>query len=639
MIARKGTKEPFPFWKGLFDVFQPSPRLTVSQWAERYRILPGDGSSEPGPWRNSRTPYLTEIMDALSASSRAREVVFCKGTQLGATEGGLNWLLYLIDHVGGPILAFQPTEQAAAEWSEQRVGPSIERCERLRGKVPSRKSRDSGNTILHKKFAGGHLFLAGTNTPNALAGKPIGNLYCDEIDRWPKNVAGEGNPVALAVRRASNWPRAKIFYTSTPVHLETSQIWKLYVASDQRVYEVPCPHCGHFQEIRFENLVWEKGNPESVKMVCAGCGNDIEEFHKTEMLAAGRWRAKNPGHKRVGFHLSALYSPIPWSPWADIVAQYEAAEGDPVAMQTVVNTLFGLPYKEDNETIAEDYLKRRREEYVAPIPEGVLAMTMAVDTQDDRLECEIVGWGEGEESWGIQYRIIMGDPSVLKSEDPDNPSVWQKLDDYRRSVFTHADGGPIRVHCTFVDSGGSYTDTVYRYTKLCNRRREMVYSVKGSSQPSRPLLNKPTRGGACQAILYVLGVDKGKEVVFNRLRIDKAGPGYCHFPSDENTGYDGRYYAGLISEQRREVVKDGRRTVKWVLPKKAHNEPFDLRVYSTAAIRLLNPNWARLKERRVAAVKPVVTATTAITPQPPPATAPRPPVSQRGVSGVKLIRV
>lgn len=595
-------------WDSFFSVFKPRPRLTVSQWAERYRVLPPDGSAESGPWRNNRTPYLVEIMDALSPFNPVREIVFAKGSQIGATEAGLNWLMYLIDQTPGPILALQPTEKNAKEWSKQRIEPSLDLCPRTRDKVAPAKSRSAGNTILQKKFDGGQLFLSGTNSASSLASLPIGNLYFDEVDRYPLNVDGEGGPIELALRRMATFPRGKAFFSSTPTLKATSAIWKRYLDSDRRIYEVPCPFCGHYEEITFDRLQWDKGDPDSVMLECRSCGSLIAEHHKTDMLDNGRWRATNPGHWRIGFHLSSLYSPKGWFSWADAVRVFEEASGDVEKMTSFTNTILGLPWEEDMEGIAIEYLNRRREEYEAEVPNDVLRLSMAVDAQNDRLECEIVGWGEHEESWGIRYQALRSDMAVLSHEkggyDPKwyrkeppkeiaDPTAWEMLDELRMTKFRRADGQELPIYCTVIDSGGSFTDVVYQYTKL--HEAERVYAVKGGSQPRRPLLSKHTRAGAARAALFVLGVDVGKELVFSRLKLENPGPGYCHFPNNEGSGYDVHYYAGLISEKRLVKVVNGRKVVKWHLPNGARNEPFDLRVYNTAAIRIHRPNWEKLK--------------------------------------------
>lgn len=591
-----------PRAQGFFAVFRQKPRLTVSQWAEQNRYISSKGASEPGPWRNERTPYLVDIMDELSASSPTKEVVFCKGSQIGATEAGINWILYLMDCVPGPVMFLQPTIDEAETLSKQRLSPSIDMCQSLQGKVSDPKSRSSGNTILSKEFDGGYLFVRGADTSNALSSKPIGNLYLDEIDRYKDNVNGEGNPVALAKRRAATFQRAKVFYSSTPTLMKTSKIWKLYQDSDRRIYEVPCPECGHYQEIVLDRLSWDKGNYEDVCLACSGCGWLIPEDRKAQMLAAGKWRALNPGHKRAGFHLSALYSPYGWMSWGEIAETYDKAEGDEAEMIVVVNTILGLPYEDKSESLAEGYLARRVEKYDAPVPRDVLMLTMAVDVQKDRIEYEVLGWGDGEESWGIRYRTIHGDPSVLVSKNSEIPSVWQVLEQEFDRKFLHADGNEIGISQVFIDSGGTYTDTVYRYT--VDRQAKGVFSIKGSSNMKDPLLSRPQRKGGVGAYLFILGVEKGKDQVFNNLRKEAPGPGYCHFPADENTGYDKHYYAGLQGERREYKRVNGVDMPKWTKIKGRHNEPWDLRVYGLAAQRwyMINHSWDELREQREAAV-------------------------------------
>lgn len=562
--------------------------MTVSQWADEYRHLPKSGGSEAGKWRTERTPYLREIMDELSASSPTREVVFTKGSQVGASEGGTNWLMYLIDQQPGPLLAIQPTEQAAQRWSKQRVGPSLLQCEKLKGKL----YRNTGNTLLQKDFINGTLILGGANSPASLASMPISAIYADEIDRYPISAGDEGDPIGLALRRTATFPNAKIYYSSTPTIKGASRVWDLWEDSDQRFYHVPCPHCGERQKIEFENLLWDKGKPETAALACIHCGAMIEEHHKRVMLAAGVWIPSKPGVWRVGFHLSSLYSPPGWMSWADIARLFEQAEGKPEEMKVFVNTILGLPYEESGESLSAEYFDRRKEDYSAEVPQEVLVLTMAVDTQNDRLEYEVCGWGVDEESWGIQYGSIYGDLTQLISRDPLSPSVWEQLDMIRRSTFYREDGRPMRVSVTFVDSGGKYTDTVYQYTKA--RERQYVFSIKGGSVADRPILSKPTRNNKYKAALFTLGVTKGKHLVYSRLKQERRGGGFSHFPNDPMSGYTPEYYAGLLSEKLVKKRIRGKTVLVWDKPSHTANEPFDIRVYNTAAIRLLKPRWESL---------------------------------------------
>lgn len=584
-------REVHPFIAGFFSTFKPIPVLTVSQWAEKYRILPRSGSSAPGPWRNERTPYLVEIMDELSPKSPSKEIVFAKGSQIGASEAGLNWLMYLIDLQPGPLLALQPTEQTAMRWSKQRVSPSLRQCEKIVDRLPKR----DGNTILQKDFTGGTLILSGSNSPAALASMPMSSIYFDEVDRYPDESGKEGDPIGLALRRMATFPRSKAFFSSTPTVMETSKIWSRFLDSDQRYYQVPCPHCGEYQKIDFSNLSWPKGEPKKVALACSHCGVLIDEIHKTKMLKNGKWIADKPGHWRVGFHLSSLYSPVGWLSWIEIARTFDNIEGKPEETKVFTNTILGLPYEETGEQIAAEFLQRRREAYRAEIPDNVLFLTLAVDVQQDWIAYEVCGWGIDEESWGIEYGELRGDLSILESRDQSKPSIWEQIDQLRRSVYQKQDGSELRIACTVIDSGGWWTDEVYAFTKPRNKFR--VFAVKGGSQYERPFMSKPTRNTKNKCLLFVLGVGKGKSLIYQRLKNGKVGSGYCHFSDDEARGYNPEYYAGLTSE--RLVMKNinGRLALRWDKPKGVSNEPLDIRVYGTAAIRILNPPWTKIAKR------------------------------------------
>jgi phage terminase large subunit GpA-like protein len=587
-----------PFSKGVFSVFKPQPLVSLSEWCDKYRILPRSGSAEPGRWRTSRTPYLREMMGCLNATSRYKEIVVLKASQLGLTEMGLGWIMYNMDLQPGPFLALQTTEATAIRWVKQRVNPSLEMCKRLKEKFKKATGRAAGNALLQKDYPGGSLILSGSNSPSALSSIPVANLYLDEIDRYSLDVKGEGDPLELVKARIATFPRAKVLYTSTPVLKETSQIWKLYEDSDQRVYELPCPHCsgiegqtnGGFFELRWEYFHWPEGKPEEVSLYCPYCGAEINEGQKTEMLARGRWVAKNPNHWRAGFHISSLYSPVGWLDWATIARRFEAAGSDPEKRKAFENTILGLPYEESGESISAEYLTRRAQEYpqYGCLPNDVLMITLAVDVQKSRLEYEFRGWGRDEESFGVKYGIIIGDPTELTSNDPSNPSVWQRLDELRNEEFKRADGVPLRACCTMIDSG-YLPDTVYAFAR--ERERLRVFATKGSNQASKPIMNKPTRGTKNRCLLYVVGVDKAKEVIYARLRLTEPGPGYIHFPADESRGYTPAYYAGLTCEKRIVQYIRGYAQLRWQKPSGAANEPLDLFVLGLVAIRQETRKW------------------------------------------------
>jgi phage terminase large subunit GpA-like protein len=368
---------------------------------------------------------------------------------------------------------------------------------------------------------------------------------------------------------------------------------------------VKCPHCGDYEnttdggyfEMKFEQLQWTKGLYHDIMLYCPHCGVGIPEYKKTEMLAGGKWVAKNPGHWRAGFYISSLYSPLGWYSWADIAKEFEAAGNDPEKRQVFVNTTLGLPYENTGETIAHEYLTRRAEMYNAQVPDGVLQLTMAVDVQKTRLEYEVRGWGKGEESWGIEYGRIEGPTTELDSADADFPSVWKRLDELRVKGFTREDGYEMRISCVMIDSGGidTTTDTVYKYT--LTRERMRVFALKGSNQSKQPIFNRPHRRTANKCALFIAGTDKAKELIYSRLKIEERGPGFCHFPDNENTGYNAAYYASLTSERRMMKYQNGYKKLYWWKPKDARNEGLDLFVYNLVAIRFLNPNWDALAAR------------------------------------------
>ena len=288
----------------------PEPLLSVSAWADTYRFLSSTASAEPGPWRTRRTPYLAEIMDCLSPSHPAERVVVMSGAQIGKTECGNNWIGYVIHRAPGPMLMVQPTVEVAKRVSKQRLAPMIEATSVLRERVAESRSRDSGNTVQVKEFEGGVLIITGANSSAGLRSMPIRFLFMDEVDEYPGDVDGQGDPVAIAEKRTTTFSRRKILLTSTPTLKGLSRIEREYLESDQRRYYLSCPKCGHldyltWRELGHHRIEWQEGSPETAHMVCGGCGERVEERHKTDMLLGGEWRPTATSDSRTaGFHLS-----------------------------------------------------------------------------------------------------------------------------------------------------------------------------------------------------------------------------------------------------------------------------------------------------------------------------------------------
>lgn len=513
-------------------------------------------------------------------------VVFMKSAQCGFTECLLNILGYYISQDPSPILWVNPTLEMSEVASKTRLAPMLRDTPCLQGLVADAKSRDSGNTLLSKSFPGGVLAMAGANSPAGLASRPIRIVLCDEVDRFPASAGPEGDPVNLAIKRSATFQNRKIILGSTPTIKDHSRIEQAYLQSDQRRYYIPCPHCGEYQPLAWANLHWQADRPDTATYACRQCAALIEEKHKAGLLARGEWRAENPAIKGVaGFHLNELYSP--WRRWADVVTDFLSAKQSPETLKTWINTSLGETWEEQAEKSDPDALLSRRENYTeSRLPADVLYLTAGVDVQDNRLECEIVGWRQDRpdappESWGVAYHVLSGDPA--------RTGVWGDLDTLLTQEWTTEDGRKLRVQAACVDSGGHHTSRVYAWCEA--RKGRHIYATKGLPGPSRPIWRqKAGKSKKYQADVWHLGVDAGKDAWYGRLKITEPGPGYCHFP----LAYDETYFAGLTAEQVRTKYRQGRPFREWFCPKGKRNEPLDIRVLALAALLSRPVHWAAL---------------------------------------------
>lgn len=553
----------------------PPPEMTISQWAEENRILSGSASSEPGRWSNERTPYLVEIMDELSPQSAATDVAFMKGAQIGGTEVLINTALYYIKHCPSPIGQFQTTEQTAKRFIKQREIPAFS--------AMGMNDLFSGDEMYLKEFPGGALITGWSNSPSNLRSMPIRIALCDEISEWAKDCGGQGDACDLVKKRTANFPRKKRFWNSTPGIEGECRITEKFEAGDQRYYNVPCPHCGQLHKWKWEYIKWdcdENGNAlvNTARMKCPHCGGEYGEHYKTQLMAAGVWVPENENGAYPSFHLSALYSPLGWFSWANAVTEFIEAQGDVNKMKAFTNNVLGEAWCVDSGQQLDQYgLKARCENYDAEVPEGVLILTCGVDTQDDRLECEIVGWGAGLQSWGIHKKVFVGDPS--------QQAVWDALDSQLMASYRNAAGEHLYIAATLIDSGGHHTLDVYKFTGA--RESRNIFACVGKAGVGRPIVSRPKRTEKSRqqdATIINVGVDTAKDQLFNWLpQEDRTANGYCHFPiSDE---YDDEHFAQLTSEKR--VTKWVRGSRVWAYKKiRDRNEALDIRNYAYGALRL-----------------------------------------------------
>ena len=459
----------------------------------------------------------------------------------------------------------------------------------LHGCVKDPRARDSGNTLLHKTFPGGHITMAGANSPASLASRPIRIFLADEVDRYPISAGTEGDPLNLGAKRTTTFFNRKKIYTSTPTVKGASRIEDAYEKSDQRKYYVPCNHCGELDTLRWQNVKWDKDEngehlPETAYMVCEHCGGVLQDHEKIpRMLKGGQWIAEAPFNGSAGFHLNELYSP--WKKWSDVVKDFLDAKGDTEQIKTWTNTSLGETWEEAGDQVDENYLYSRREVYPDHVPAGALVLTMGVDVQKDRLELEVVGYGLGEESWNIDYKVIPGDTS--------QPEVWEDLAAMFDYEYQHESGNIMTCAATCIDSG-YLTQTVYDFVHRNRHRR--VFAVKGVDGAGRPIVSqtmaKKKRDARRKVDLYIVGVDDAKTTLMSRLKILDHGAGYCHFPMER----DEEYFSQLTAEKMVTKFRRGFPYREWVKTR-ARNEAIDCRIYSHAALKLLNPNWQALSKR------------------------------------------
>lgn len=585
--------------------YSPPPILTVSQWAAKHRILSGKSSNEDGPWRNERTPYLTEIMDRLGPYDTSEFVVFMKGSQIGGTECGNNWAGYVMHHAPGPMLFVLPNLDDVDFNSEQRLDTLIEESPALRERVTAPRERGGGNSRRRKTFPGGILKLVGSNSSKQLRSMPARWVYMDEVDEYPDRVGKQGGPIELIqVRSRTFWPR-KFFATSSPTIKGKSKIESLYKQTDQRKYFVPCPLCNHKQLITWKKIKFDRdedGNPipASIGLTCEQCHELIGEHHKQRMLMAGEWRSTAKGRRGyVGYHVSALYSPLGWYSWLDAVTDFLAAKKkldehrDDSGMRVFVNTVLAETWEENTGPRVEwATIKARASGYeLGAVPAAGLMLTAGIDTQDDRLECIVRAFGRREESWLIHHGVLWGDPAT------DAP--WLELDNLLRRGWPHASGAELRIVSAAVDSRGHRTQYVYNYAR---NRDPLVIAIAGANTPNKPVIGRPNSQDVNfegekipdGVQLWPVGSDTVKALLYSRLKFDKPGPGTIHYP----VGLSDEFYKQLCGERAVTKHTRGSEHTEWV---KIHRqvEALDCEVYAyAAAVRagLQHMDWDTLEE-------------------------------------------
>ena len=524
-------------------------------------------------------------MDACS-DPNIQEVVVMAGAQLGKTEAILNIIGYHIHHDPSPILVLQPTLDMAQAFSKDRVASGLIRSTpALRDKVKDPRSRDSGNTTLHKVFPGGALTMVGANSASGLASRPIRLVLCDEVDRYPTSAGTEGDPIQLARKRSATFWNRKIVMVSTPTNKGASRIEEAFEQSDQRRFHLPCKHCHHEQVMKWANVRWED-DPDTAAYMCEGCGVLWSDSDRRWSIRNGTWIAAKPFNGIAGFAINGLCSP--WTPLTDGVKDFLAVRKNPEQLRVWTNTYLGETWEDAGEQI-DDYDLAERREVIETIPEDVMFLTCGTDVQDNRLECSIVGWGRDDESWVVEHVTLYGDPST--------PQLWSALDSVIFKTYDTVNGRQMGIRATCIDSGGHFTNAVYQYCKKQTGRR--VFAIKGVGGEGKPAAGRPSKANVAKCPLFPIGVDTVKSLLFARMRIDEPGAGYIHF-SDR---LDEEYFRQLTAEKV--VTRFHKGFKKRVFEKiRARNEALDCMVYSYAAYAILGINVNSMADK-IASEEPI----------------------------------
>ncbi len=602
------TIEAVNAFKRASSVLRARLPLIGSKWADANFYLSPESSGTEGRWRCY--PYQVAWLNWMTCDD-IEEVNFQKSRRVGYTKCLLAATGCLIEQKFRNIAIWHPTDGDARDFVTDEVETALRDIPAFGRKLKcSVGAKSKYNTLQKKVFLGAILDIKGGKSARNFRRMTKDVAIYDETDGFDVDIEGEGNCFELGDGRLDQAPFPKSIRGSTPKTKGLSLIETAVENSDMIFFRfVRCPDCGVLQRLEFSHLKWENRDPESVYYRCVtGCR--LEYRHYSSMDANGRWQTLDgyyysdksdqfynpadqliPKPRRIGVRIWAAYSYLrPWSYLVDrwLAAKKNQKSGNVTTLKTVINTLLGETFEEQGETVNSSALGSRCEDYLkdGTIPDGVLVVTCGVDVQggaNARLELEIVGYGLEGESWSLDYVVLAGDPA--------RKEVWEQLDAQLDRIFSRIDGVAIGIACTFIDSGYLAT-SVYRFT--APRRRRNIYATKGVNTGT--ICNKGTwqgdKGKKSRCILRTVNVDDTKTIIFNRLQIEKPGPGYSHFPLH----YTDKHFEQLTNAEKIEKRKKGVLLgFDWI--KTGPDEQLDCRGYSLAALEYLNPNMERVKLR------------------------------------------
>ena len=577
------------------NIFTPPDNMTVSEWADKYRVLDSRSSKMPGQWKTARVPYLREIMDSINRDE-VEEIVVCAGVQSGKTETLFNFLGWAIHQTTFPIMIVYPTQDIAESISKNRIQPMIEKS--ILKDYMTDTAADF--TKLEMKFKTTTVYFAWSNSPAMLASKPVCYLLFDEVDKYPSFSGREADPISLAKKRTTTFRGLrKILYVSTPT-LNTGNIWKqLQSCNVIYRYYVPCPKCGHYQKLEFENIKWDSNDIEIIRDTayyeCEKCGYHIEELKKNDIIAKGKWvedEINSKKRRKIGFHLSALYSPF--VSFGEIAAEFLEAKDDPAKLMDFVNSRLAQPWAETIERKNEDDILKLRVNYEPGIiPKDTVALTMGIDTQKD-------GFYYVVHAWANDYTTLMTRYGYVATKDELAAIIFQS----RYKV----DGLDLQIPIirAFMDSGGNRTAEVYEFCRQFGG--DILIPIKGmsirSGVPQKegiidkyPDTNKPIPGG-----LRLVSIDTEyyKDAIYRKMQIEDGKRGRWNVHNEIKPDY----IVQMTAEEKRRIRNGNKYVEKWVQTRK-DNHLLDCSVYAFAAADHIGVRFMQeVTKKQIAAMQP-----------------------------------
>lgn len=562
---------------------KPPEDISVAEWAQKYRMLDAKTAAMPGPWRNDKTPYLTEIMNELN-NYETEEIVFCKCTQVGGTEAELNMLGYIIGQDPAPSMVVYPSDKLGESISDNRIKPMLQSSPSLRERYHELRSQK-----LEMQFDGMYLTISGANSPSSLASRAIKYLFLDEVDKYPGATKKEADPISLAKERTKTFANRKIYMTSTPT-IKSGHIWKNLLDCDvEKHYFVPCPHCGEMIELKFANLRFPKeedsltasDRADQAVYVCQECGCVITDQHKAQMLRYGEWRIakeNNSARRKIGYWISVLYSPF--VRFSEIALEWINSQGDNERLQNFINSWLAEPWEDTRLTTSADVVMERQTEFDEfTVPSWAKFLTGGVDVQETCIYYTIRAWGNFITSQNICHGQAMS---------------WADIERVMNYGYLKETGEQLVVSLCLIDSGFD-TDAVYDF---CANNSDWALPVKGSSRIMTEhfhlsKINK-TDSRAYGMNLCVVDGGKYKDMIAARMKKDNGRGAWMVY-----NGCDMEYAKQVTAEHKVQIKRGDQLVQVWEL-KASHtdNHYLDTEVYAFAGADILGVRSMHLMEEQ-----------------------------------------